>query len=107
MYVREQESRWGNVARTFEDQEVIQRPDINKDPGSAFSIKKHTAGPIEENIDNVVVFECSACVSKWVKPKNKRICAFICRETRIEVRVLPEGDTFMVLIMAKVFQRIS
>jgi hypothetical protein len=30
------------VAQTSEGQEAIQRPDISKDPGSLFCIKKHT-----------------------------------------------------------------
>ena len=48
------------MVQTSEDQEAIQRPDIAKGPGFVFGIKKHTPWPIEENIDGVIVFKCSA-----------------------------------------------
>ena len=90
------------MAQTSEDQDAIQRPDITKDPEFVFGIKKHTARPIEENIDGVVVFKCSTWVLKWVALKHGRICALIRRATQIEVRVLLEGDTCTVLVTAKV-----
>jgi len=89
-YVREQATTPGDVAQTSEDQAAIQRPDVAKDPGSVFGIKKHTARLIEENIDGVVVFKCSAWVLKWVALKRRCKCALICRATQIEVRVLLE-----------------
>jgi len=64
-----------------------------------FDIKKHTTWPIEENIDSVIVFKCSARVLKRVAPKLRRIYTLICRATQIEVRVLLEGDTCMALVV--------
>jgi hypothetical protein len=40
-----------------EDQGAIQQPDVAEDPGFVFGIKKHTAWPIEEDIDGVIVFK--------------------------------------------------
>jgi hypothetical protein len=55
--VREKEMRKGNVEPTSEDQGAIQQPDVAEDPGFVFGIKKHTAWPIEEDIDSVIVFK--------------------------------------------------
>ena len=65
-------------------------------------MKKHTAGPIEEKIDSVIVFKCSACVLKWVPLKRWRKYSLICRAPQIEVRVLFEGDTGLVPVTVKV-----
>jgi hypothetical protein len=55
------------VAQTSEDQAIRwQRPHIAKDPRSVSDFKKHTAGPIEENIDGAIGFKCSACIFQWV-----------------------------------------
>lgn len=67
-----------------------------------FDLKKHTAGPIEENMNSVVVFKCSAHILKWMVLKLRRICALVCRKTQIEVRVLLKGDASMVLVTAKI-----
>jgi hypothetical protein len=64
-------------------------------------MKKYTGWPIEQNIDCVIVFKY-ACVLKWVAPKHRRVCAFIRGATQIKVRVLLEGDTWMVLVTAEV-----
>src|SRR6266702_41636 len=100
--VRKEATRSGNMAQTSKDQESIQRPDVAKNPGFVVNIKKHTAWPIDENINSVVVFKCSAWVLKWAAPKLRRIYALICRATQIEMRVLLEGDTCTVLVTAKV-----
>ena len=52
-----------------------------------FVFKKHTARPIEENMDSIVVFKRSAFILKWMVLKLRRICALVFRETQIEVRV--------------------
>lgn len=67
-----------------------------------FGMKKNTTGVIDENIDGVVVFKCSNCVLKWVVLKGGRICALVCREPQIEMRVLFKGNTRGVLVTAKV-----
>ena len=90
------------MAQTSEDQGAIQRPDVAKDPGFVFVSKKHTAGPIEENIDSVIVFKRSAWVLKRVALKRRRICTLVCRATQVKVRVLLEGDTCTVLVTAEV-----
>ena len=55
-FVREKGIRSGNLAQTPDDQEAVQRPYIAEDPKVRFDFKKHTAGPIEENIDSAIVF---------------------------------------------------
>ena len=65
-------------------------------------MKKHTARPIEENINGVVVLEGSNRVLKWVALKHRRIRGLICRESQIEVRVLLERDTCTIFVTAKV-----
>ena len=64
-------------------------------------MKKYTGWPIEENIDSVIVFEY-VCVLKWVAPKQRRVRALIRGATQIEVRVLLESDTRIVLVTAEV-----
>ena len=64
-------------------------------------MKKDTEWPIEEDIDGVIVFKC-ACILKWVAPKNRCICALVCRATQVEVRVLFESDTRTVLVTVEV-----
>ena len=90
------------MAQTSEDQGVIQQPDVAKDPEFVFGVQKDTAWPIEENIECVIMFKCTASVSQWVALKHGRVCALIFRATQIKVRVLLEGDTCSVLVAAKV-----
>ena len=94
--------RSGNVEHTSEDQGTIQQPDVAKDPGLLFGMKKYSGWPIEENIDGVIMFKCSNCVLKRVAPKHGRVHALICRATQIEVRVLIQGNTRRVLVTAEV-----
>lgn len=90
------------MARTSEDQDAIQRPDIAKDSEIAFDFKKYTARTIDENIDSAVVFKCHTCILKWVALKHRCICALISREMQIEVGVLLEGDTCTALVTIEV-----
>jgi hypothetical protein len=92
----------GGKWHASKDQEAIQRPDIAKDPEFVFGIEEHTARPIEDNIDSVVVFECFAWDLKWVALKHRRVGALICRERQIEVGVLLERDTCAGLVTVKV-----
>jgi hypothetical protein len=92
----------GKVAQTSEDQGAIQQPNVAKTPGFEGGMKKYMTWLIEENIDRIIVFKCSACILKWVAPKHRRICALICWAAQIEVRVLLEGDTGMARVTAKV-----
>ena len=87
-------------AQTFEVQGSIQRPNVAKAPLFPSPFDKHTAGPIDENVDSVVGLK-HAQVSKWVKREHGCECAFICREIRVEVRVLFEGDTCSTLETGK------
>ena len=65
-------------------------------------MKKDTGGSVEENIESVVVFECSTCVLNWVALERGCKCALICRAPQIEVRVLFERDVCMILVTAEV-----
>ena len=65
-------------------------------------MKKYTEWPIEENIDRAIVVKYSNYVLKWVVLKHGRICALIGRATRIEVRILLQGNTRRVFVTAEV-----
>jgi hypothetical protein len=90
-------------AQTFEDQGSVQRPNVAKAPLFPFGFEKHTARPINENVDSVVGLKHTQ-VSKWVAREHGRECALICRKARVEVGVLLKGDTCIVLqfVTAKV-----
>ena len=90
------------MEHTSEYQRAIQQPDVAKDPRFVFGIEKHTAWAIEEDIDSIVVLKRSTGVLKWVAPKHRCICTFICRAAQIEMRVLLEGDTCTVPVTAKI-----
>jgi hypothetical protein len=103
-HVKENTTRWGNMtsAQTSEDQRIVQQPDVAKGPGFALCMNEDTRWPIKENIDRVIMLECSACVLKRVALKRGHICALFCRATQIEMRVLLEGDTCTVIVTAEV-----
>ena len=67
------------MTRASEDQDTIQRPDITKDPEIESDIKKHTAHPIEENIDSPVMSKSYTWAFDRVALKQGRIRALISR----------------------------
>ena len=78
---------------------------LPKVPLLPICFEKHTARPIDENVDSVMGLQY-AQVSKcqWVVLECGRECALNCRETGIEVRVVFEGDTCTILVTAEVPQ---
>ena len=97
----ESSGRDGEVMRSFEDQGSVQIPNITKAPLFSFGFEKHMARPIDENVDSVTGLQY-AQVSEWMALEHRRVCALICREIGIEVRVLLEGDRCTILVTAKV-----